>query len=194
MDVSVVVGWSGCLHPDHGKVGTLRSRLSGLGYYTQDWRRMNSWGKDFSELITTVALSWPMTLKGKELMVGIGSLLANMLLVVPWQWSFHSSWEPYSKVLTTIFMIGFVIHGPYTDGAYAYSTLTPENYSGTVTTWHWLYGAYQSRQWGTRSHTSESGPWTTWGLQNSCLFQHEQIGISFDEIFRRGTFSRTATF
>jgi hypothetical protein len=26
------------------------------------------------------------------------------------------------------------------------------------------------------------------GLQNSCLFQHEQSGISFDEIFRRGTF------
>jgi hypothetical protein len=55
-----------------------------------------------------------MTLKGKELMVGIGSLLENMLLV--------------------IFMIGFVILGAYTDGAYAYSTLTPENYLGTVTT------------------------------------------------------------
>jgi hypothetical protein len=26
------------------------------------------------------------------------------------------------------------------------------------------------------------------GLRNSCLFQHEQSGISFDEIFRRGTF------
>jgi hypothetical protein len=64
--------------------------------------------------ITTDALSCPMTLKGKELMVGIGSLLANMLLV--------------------IFMIGFVILGAYTDGAYAYSTLTPENYFGTVTT------------------------------------------------------------
>jgi hypothetical protein len=71
-------------------------------------------GEDFSVWITTDALSSPMTLKGKELMVGIGSLLANMLLV--------------------IFMIGFVILGLYTDGAYAYSTLTPENYFGTVTT------------------------------------------------------------
>jgi hypothetical protein len=32
------------------------------------------------------------------------------------------------------------------------------------------------------------------GLQNSCLFQHEQSGISSDEIFRRGTFWRTTTF
>jgi hypothetical protein len=26
------------------------------------------------------------------------------------------------------------------------------------------------------------------GLRNSCLYQHEQSGILFDEIFRRGTF------
>jgi hypothetical protein len=36
--------------------------------------------------------------------------------------------------LTAIYMIVFVLHGSYTDRAYAYTTLKPKNYSGTVTT------------------------------------------------------------
>jgi hypothetical protein len=40
-------------------------------------------------------------------------------------------------------MIVFVLHGPYTDRAYAYTNTNTENYSGTVTTWHWLWGTCQ---------------------------------------------------
>jgi hypothetical protein len=49
-------------------------------------------------------------------------------------------------VLTEIYMIVFVLHGPYTDSAYAYAytNTNTKNYSGTVTTWHWLWETCQA--------------------------------------------------
>jgi hypothetical protein len=80
-------------------------------------------------------------------------------------------------VLTEIYMIVFVLHGPYTDRAYAYMNST------TVTTWHWLWETCQA---GTVCPGVELEYDRCLGCENSCLFQHEQSGITLDEIFRRG--------
>jgi hypothetical protein len=119
-----------------------------------------------------------MTLKGKELMVGRRSLSAT----------FHSSWESCSKVLTKIFMIGFVIHGPYTDGAYAYSILTPGTFrhSYYMTMVIWSLSILTMNNEGQGVLLQRVGLELLGGCKNSCLLQHEQSGISFDEIFRRG--------
>jgi hypothetical protein len=93
-------------------------------------------------------------------------------------------------------MIGFVIQGAYTDGAYAYSTLTPgtfrHSYYMTMVIWSLSIPTMNNEGQGVLLQRVGLKPFG--GCKNSCLLQQEQSGISSDEIFRRGTFSRTATF
>jgi hypothetical protein len=85
-------------------------------------------------------------------------------------------------------MIGFVIHGPYTDGAYAYSILTPGTFrhSYYMTMVIWSLSILTMNNEGQGVLLQRVGLEILGGCKNSCLLQHEQSSISFDEIFRRG--------
>jgi hypothetical protein len=85
-------------------------------------------------------------------------------------------------------MIGSVIHGPYTDGAYTYSILTPgtfrHSYKMTLDMWSLSILTMNNERQGVL--LQRVGLELLGGCKNSCLLQHEQSGISSNEIFRRG--------